>query len=465
MPWSQHDAQAMDQWQALINGDFGGAFGGSVPKHRLAGPPAPEMPNAYEPSRTREPGNQGQSALDSWMGYSPQQSASAMAEERSRKSRPRWMEGMTYPQRTDDQSKMDRADNALLATRLRKNLGTSWGDKLLGLLSREDQSVGDIVADIPKRDDLRREAAAPAVPPGGWSNRYDPKRMGPPGPNEITKQEVASFGSGLKPGDSRNGPEGGGNGGGGMGVAGVASGASKPVADPFKNEQSGIDDMKTLIDAYEKRKRGIDFKPLAALTDAWTGSQLAHSIESPLTDEQHERIVLGLKEKLYQYKGNLDYKRAMMGQLSEQEKTRILERQQDRALKEKLGFGKLGRGADAASDKAASKEAKDETKAKKSAYQMAEKNGALTTISQVVFDTPGADGQYDPTKRSQFKKHSLGVHDRLWEIGREMEKAGEAMPGQGYSMALEHAMSKPSDFKRYLEAMQGAVPVAGGDDG
>lgn len=72
--------------------------------------------------------------------------------------------------------------------------------------------------------------------------------------------------------------------------------------------QAGIDDMSNAINQYESQKRGIDFRPLAALLDQWSGggnlSELAQAT-APESIEAKQEKVLAMKRQLQDAKGSL----------------------------------------------------------------------------------------------------------------------------------------------------------------
>lgn len=285
---------------------------------------------------------------------------------------------------------------------------------------------------------------AVSTPRGGWSAKYDPKRVGPPGPNEMTSQEVAALAEPVKEvaddPDEQAARNVAGIGGSARSKADPAKEAAKPVADAFKEEAKGLKDIKTLIDKYDQKKRDVDFGPLAALTDAWTGSKFANSYQRPLNDEEHDRVVLGFKEKLALAEGQLEYKREMMKQLSEQEKARLSQRDQDRDLKEMLGLGKIARGAAGSDEKAQAKQEKTDGTALSKHFR--ENKKALMNIAQGRYGKKMETGQVDPADQS-WQTQVGPVNAEIFDFGKHLEESGRSKKGRGYYDALQFYLVHP----------------------
>jgi len=73
----------------------------------------------------------------------------------------------------------------------------------------------------------------------------------------------------------------------------------------FQNQQRGIDDLSQYTNALQGQEVQTDLTPLAALTDAWTGSKFAQSYRAPESGKEKQATVAALKQALNKEKGNL----------------------------------------------------------------------------------------------------------------------------------------------------------------
>lgn len=60
-----------------------------------------------------------------------------------------------------------------------------------------------------------------------------------------------------------------------------------------------LDDLRDMLGEYEKKGNKMDWSPILALTDAWTGSNLAASYDRPMTKEERDKLVMGLKSRIF----------------------------------------------------------------------------------------------------------------------------------------------------------------------
>jgi hypothetical protein len=70
-------------------------------------------------------------------------------------------------------------------------------------------------------------------------------------------------------------------------------------------EQGQIEAMKQQLADYAKKPRDIDFSPIAALTDSWTGSDFAKHYKAPQSDEQRAETMAKLQNIISQRNGDL----------------------------------------------------------------------------------------------------------------------------------------------------------------
>jgi len=132
----------------------------------------------------------------------------------------------------------------------------------------------------------------------GASPAIQPK----PAPNELP---------GVNPLAAMAKPATGGSGGGGKKTGGgLSSGtASAPTAN-IEDDQD-MKDMKELIKKYEGGGQ-VDLSPLIALNDSWTGGNLMKGYTKPMTSDERDKIVIGLKQHLYEKEADLRYKKAVL---------------------------------------------------------------------------------------------------------------------------------------------------------
>lgn len=71
-----------------------------------------------------------------------------------------------------------------------------------------------------------------------------------------------------------------------------------PMQEVKMNTQE-LDDLRSMLKEYEKKGNKMDWSPLLALTDAWTGSNLAQSYDRPMTKTERDKLVMGLKSRIY----------------------------------------------------------------------------------------------------------------------------------------------------------------------
>lgn len=202
-----------------------------------------------------------------------------------------------------------------------------------------------------------------------------------------------------------------------------------------KDDDAALKDLKGLIDKYEKGKKGLDWSPVIALVDTWTGSNLLPAYDKPLSDEEREKIVLTLRGKLAEQEGDLAYKREYMAEQRRQAKDRMdaqaSEKERDRELR--LQIANIGANASAARAETAEE---NRHLSRKSKYLKENKN-ALDAIARARY------GVKDEKDKS-YQLHVGSVNEDIYDTGRELEQMGAAEKGQGYSMALEFYLANPS---------------------
>lgn len=71
--------------------------------------------------------------------------------------------------------------------------------------------------------------------------------------------------------------------------------------------------LRQMYDKLDQRKGKMDLTPLAALTDAWTGSHFAQSYDRPLTDKQVQQMKAQLAENIAARQSQIQYHRDLIG--------------------------------------------------------------------------------------------------------------------------------------------------------
>lgn len=77
------------------------------------------------------------------------------------------------------------------------------------------------------------------------------------------------------------------------------------IAQRMGTEQGQVEEMKKQLTNYMKQPKQIDFSPLAALTDSWTGSKFAHSYKAPQSDADRAETMAKLQNIIAQRQGDL----------------------------------------------------------------------------------------------------------------------------------------------------------------
>jgi len=202
------------------------------------------------------------------------------------------------------------------------------------------------------------------------------------------------------------------------------------------DDDGGLKELKGLIDRYEGKKGSkLDLSPMIALTDSWTGSKLLGSYDAPMGDEEREKVVLGLKSKLFQQEADIKYKREYASSQVKAEELRQKFREEEGAKNRdiKVELAKI-RGNQAAAARSGGSDRRESSE-KRNYFNQSKK--ALTAIAKKRF--PGAG----PEDRSHELRMGP-INDEVFDFGKHLEAEGQAKPGMGYNTALEFYLQNAS---------------------
>lgn len=205
------------------------------------------------------------------------------------------------------------------------------------------------------------------------------------------------------------------------------------------DDDDSLNKLKELINSYEKKDRRMDLSPIVALVDTWTGSNLLKAYDAPLGDDEREKIVLGLKGKLFQHEADLKYKKAYLTQQAESEKLRQKFKEEDankdRASREKIA----GIGAAAKTNAFGVNSVKAEIGLKNKYFTQNKK--ALNTLAKIAYPPKN---EFDTSYQANIPK----MNDDIYKVGKQIEEEGGAEPGMGYGMAMELFKAKISGMNK-----------------
>lgn len=226
----------------------------------------------------------------------------------------------------------------------------------------------------------------------------------------------------------------------GAGGAGVAAKKAEElpagtVADPtaLVDDDKELGDLKKMIDGFESKKK-FDLSPALALVDSWTGSNLQKGYDRPLSDEERERIVIGLRETAMTKEADMKYKKAYLASMAKQDQTRKDLKAMDNATD-----------LQKANIMAASR-TKAPDPGKVQDRLMRNNKGLATYVAQQRF------GNKANPKDKSFKELTGVIHQEALEIAENAVENNDAPDIEtGYQMAMQ-AMVQESQSGRQRQA-------------
>ncbi len=212
---------------------------------------------------------------------------------------------------------------------------------------------------------------------------------------------------------------------------------SQPISggSAYKESES-IKNLKDVINKYGQRKTGIDLTPLAALTDAWTGSRFASSYTPPESEEQKQKTIITLKDRLAERETTDKQKHNYMNYLVQQANAKKVQSEQLSKLKGLID-----------AEKKAQTQAKEAQKQQYYMANAAQKNKkdydiALDQLTVGLF--PEVTQSPNPAMTEIYKSK---INAALTTAGMEAEQMGMVPPGAGYANALQGVYKNPQQFK------------------
>ncbi len=206
----------------------------------------------------------------------------------------------------------------------------------------------------------------------------------------------------------------------------------------FKVEDKSIDVLKKRLAQYEKKDSKIDWTPLLALTDSWTGSQLARNYDKPMDDEEREDVIFRFKTAIKEKEADLSFKQSKIEEYS----ANRIQRREEKRLERKLRL-------DIAELHAQGKE-------RKSAAAEHRLTTSLYKSNKAAVDQLANDVMIGKQGEEQFESFIPLINNRLYEIGKEWEDNEHVEPGQGYYKAIEQINkakgSSEEDYQKILQA-------------
>ncbi len=258
--------------------------------------------------------------------------------------------------------------------------------------------------------------------PEQWAAQFPAKRNEEPvvADDEETPPEVKLFRKGTG-GGTRQGQA-------------DAPKSKRPEVDLSQDEEAAK--FKALIDEYEKKPTQVNLKPLFALADAWTGHNTAASYDAPMSQEQKDKTVFGMREKQYQKESEWAVRKQQMIQQGFTADQIAAEKAREfadtsargweglRIQKDKAAAAKAGKAGDA-----------EKTYRERASFLQGKYGKRIDSISQARWGKRDEDGKFDPNDKTFKNRNDEVIHDILTyaDLAEEM---GYAKKGEGLAVSL-----------------------------
>jgi hypothetical protein len=214
----------------------------------------------------------------------------------------------------------------------------------------------------------------------------------------------------------------------------AAVGASKnesPAGGGGDSETVENQELKALRDAlakYSGKEGQLDLTPLLALTDSWTGSRMAQAYDKPMTEEERDQLVMGLRSKIAQHEDDIAYKRDYLKHQTALERMRLQEKaeenEKNRELRRDLTAIMSGGRSGKEQQRLKERDIRERSK------YMRENRKALAYVAKALHPGAGEDDRSYETRIGP-------LNDEVYETARELEEVEGVPEGQGYGKALE----------------------------